>query len=226
MTRWATLATFADQAGFACNTPRTGTRRGRWTCSRRDRIAQDLHEHVIARLFGIGLALHGTQRLAKSPTLAARIAEHIEQLNEVIADVRTAVFDLHTDRRDSTARRCADHHRRGPDRRHRPAHHGHGRRPDRHPARDTRRTRPSGAPGGGQQRRPARRRHRGHRDRHRRSADLVLVEVTDNGVGIPGTVARSGLHNLSTRARVFGGTLTVDRPAGGGTHLAWTAPLP
>ena len=55
-------------------------------------------------------------------------------------------------------------------------------------------------------------------------ADLV-IEVTDNGTGIPGTVARSGLHNLTTRARVFAGTLTVDRPPCGGTRLIWTAPL-
>ena len=56
------------------------------------------------------------------------------------------------------------------------------------------------------------------------AADLV-IEVTDNGTGIPGTVARSGLHNLTTRARVFGGTLTVDRPSDGGTRLVWAAPL-
>ena len=47
----------------------------------RDRITRDLHEHVIGRLFGIGLTLHGTQQLAKSPAVAARIAEHIEHLN-------------------------------------------------------------------------------------------------------------------------------------------------
>ena len=55
-------------------------------------------------------------------------------------------------------------------------------------------------------------------------ADLV-IEVTDNGDGVPDTVARSGLHNLATRARVVGGTLTVDRPPGGGTRLVWAAPL-
>jgi len=36
----------------------------------RDRIARDLHEHVIGRLFGIGLTLHGTQQLAKSRAVA------------------------------------------------------------------------------------------------------------------------------------------------------------
>ena len=56
------------------------------------------------------------------------------------------------------------------------------------------------------------------------AADLV-IEVTDNGTGIPGTVARSGLHNLTTRARMSGGTLTVDRPHCGGTRLVWAAPL-
>ena len=50
--------------------------------------------------------------------------------------------------------------------------------------------------------------------------------MTDNGIGIPDTVARSGLHNLSTRARVAGGTLTLDRPSDGGTRIVWAAPLP
>ena len=63
----------------------------------RDRIARDLHEHVIGRLFGIGLALHGAHRLARSPAVAARIADHIDQIIEVIAEVRAAVFDLHPD---------------------------------------------------------------------------------------------------------------------------------
>ena len=63
------------------------------------------------------------------------------------------------------------------------------------------------------------------RFRRVRGVDLVLIEVTDNGRGIPGTVARSGLHNLTTRARVFGGTLAVDRPPCGGTRLVWAAPL-
>jgi hypothetical protein len=63
---------------------------------RPDRIARDLYEHVVGWLCGIGLALHGTQYLAKSPAVAARIANHIDQLNDVITEIRTAVFDLHT----------------------------------------------------------------------------------------------------------------------------------
>ena len=44
----------------------------------RDRIARDPYEHVIGWLCGIGLAVHGTQHLAKSPAVAARIANHID----------------------------------------------------------------------------------------------------------------------------------------------------
>ena len=53
----------------------------------------------------------------------------------------------------------------------------------------------------------------------------VVVEVTDNGSGVPDTVARSGLRNLDSRAAAAGGTCTIDRPAGGGTRLVWAAPL-
>jgi len=92
------LATFADQAGLALQrADNQVAQRELEVLADRDRIARDLHEHVIGRLFGIDLALHGTHRLARSPAVAARIADHIDQLNEVIAEVRAAVFDLHPD---------------------------------------------------------------------------------------------------------------------------------
>ena len=55
--------------------------------------------------------------------------------------------------------------------------------------------------------------------------DLVL-EVTDNGVGIPAGATRSGLRNLADRAAQVGGSFTVSPTDGGGTRLTWTAPLP
>ena len=92
------LATFADQAGLALQrADNQVAQRELQVLADRDRIARELHEHVIGRLFGIGLALHGTQRLARSPAVAARIADHIEHLNEVIAEVGAAVLDLQTD---------------------------------------------------------------------------------------------------------------------------------
>ena len=53
----------------------------------------------------------------------------------------------------------------------------------------------------------------------------LLIDVTDNGVGIPVTVASGGLHHLAARAAEAGANSTVDRPAGGGTRLVWAAPL-
>jgi signal transduction histidine kinase len=56
--------------------------------------------------------------------------------------------------------------------------------------------------------------------------DDLVIDVTDNGIGLPETVARSGLHNLGRRAAAAGGVLSVTRPPAGGTRLIWTAPLP
>ncbi|NCL75222.1 sensor histidine kinase, partial [Rhodococcus sp. YH1] len=56
--------------------------------------------------------------------------------------------------------------------------------------------------------------------------DYLTIDVTDNGVGIPATVARSGLHNLASRAEEVAGTFTATAVDTGGTRLLWSAPLP
>jgi signal transduction histidine kinase len=56
-------------------------------------------------------------------------------------------------------------------------------------------------------------------------ADRLVVEVADNGVGIPPRTERSGLDNIVRRARQCGGDATIgDRP-GGGTRVRWWVPL-
>ena len=221
------LATFADQAGLALQLAENHIAvRELEVLAHRDRIATELHEHVIGRLFGIGLALHGTQRLAKSPAVAARIAEHIEQLNEVVDEVRSAVFDLHSDpsenpRLGGTLATIVEDLTVDTTLHTSIAFSG---RIDLIPA-DL-----------AEQLQAVLREAVSNTVRHARAtalsvtvsadAGLVHIEVTDNGIGIPDTVARSGLHNLSTRARVAGGTLTLDRPFDGGTRIVWAAPLP
>lgn len=54
---------------------------------------------------------------------------------------------------------------------------------------------------------------------------LVALTVTDNGRGLPAGGRRSGLANIAERAGQLGGELTLDPPAGGGTRLVWRVPL-
>jgi signal transduction histidine kinase len=60
-------------------------------------------------LFAIGLAMQGTHRRATSPAVAGRLAEHIDQLHDVIQDIRTAIFDLHADPTDTPGLRTTLH---------------------------------------------------------------------------------------------------------------------
>jgi signal transduction histidine kinase len=60
----------------------------------RDRIARDLHDSIIQRLFAVGLSLQGTARLTDRPEVASRIGDAIDKLDETIRQLRTAIFDL------------------------------------------------------------------------------------------------------------------------------------
>ena len=53
----------------------------------------------------------------------------------------------------------------------------------------------------------------------------LQVRVEDNGVGMPEDGARSGLHNLASRAEQLGGSLRVDSGPGDGTRLLWQVPV-
>jgi signal transduction histidine kinase len=64
------------------------------------------------------------------------------------------------------------------------------------------------------------------------SATQVVLDVVDDGVGIGATERRSGLANLRERAERHNGSLILTSPApqdppttGKGTHLRWTIPL-
>jgi len=55
--------------------------------------------------------------------------------------------------------------------------------------------------------------------------DAVVIDVSDNGHGMPETTARSGLHNLNRRATESAGSCTITPGDHGGTRLVWSAPL-
>jgi signal transduction histidine kinase len=82
-------------AGIAIENARLhGLVRDRALTEDRDRIARDLHDSVIQRLFAIGLSLQGTARLVERPEAVMRIGEAIEKLDETIRQLRKAIFDI------------------------------------------------------------------------------------------------------------------------------------
>jgi two-component system, NarL family, sensor histidine kinase DevS len=91
------MTAFADQAALAWQLA-TSERRMREleVLTDRDRIARELHDHVIQRLFAIGLAMQATLPLARSPEVQRRLSEQVDDLQRVIQDIRTAIFGLHT----------------------------------------------------------------------------------------------------------------------------------
>ena len=62
----------------------------------RERIARDLHDVVIQRLFATGLHLQGVARLAARPEVIERISSVVDDLDTTIRDIRSAIFELRT----------------------------------------------------------------------------------------------------------------------------------
>ena len=81
----------------------------------RDRIARDLHDLVIQRVFGTGMRLNAMLPTAEEQT-AERLREVITELDSVISDIRTTIFGLQTDaagRRRPQSQRAPPGRRRG-----------------------------------------------------------------------------------------------------------------
>ena len=90
------MAAFADQAALAWQLASAQRQmRELDILTDRDRIARDLHDHVIQRLFAVGLALQGTIPRARAPEVQQRLTDCVDDLQEVIQEIRTAIFDLH-----------------------------------------------------------------------------------------------------------------------------------
>lgn len=90
------MAAFTDQTALAWQLATTQRRmRELDVLTDRDRIARDLHDHVIQRLFAVGVALQGTIPRARSAEVQQRLADSVDDLQAVIQEIRTAIFDLH-----------------------------------------------------------------------------------------------------------------------------------
>ena len=89
------LSSFADQASLALDRAQAiSDRQELMLVSDRDRIARDLHDLVIQRLFATGLQLQGARRIAVSAEVAERIDSAVADLDVTIRDIRSTIFQL------------------------------------------------------------------------------------------------------------------------------------
>ncbi len=193
----------------------------------RDRIARDLHDLAIQRLFATGMTLQSAGRFIEHKEASERVARAVEDLDETIKIIRSTIFGLRA--RDGAsgsglrARVVRVAGEAAPVLGHAPS------------------VRMEGLVDTDVPREVADHvvavlsealtnigRH-AHADR----ADVALVTdgrevrltVSDNGVGIPAEGRRSGLANMAERAQQLGGELTVTTPEGGGSTLMWRVPV-
>jgi signal transduction histidine kinase len=90
---------FAAQAGLALARARAvADRELLAVLGDRDRIARDLHDVVIQRLFATGLGLQTAARLAGRPEVRASVDNAVDVIDGVIRDIRGAIFELHNPR--------------------------------------------------------------------------------------------------------------------------------
>ncbi|GHE81509.1 histidine kinase [Amycolatopsis deserti] len=218
-------AAFADQAALALQLAEDQRSLNELkVVSDRDRIARDLHDHVIQRLFAHGLALQSTHMRSRNPEIQRRLADMIDDVQNIVAEIRTAIFDLHGGLHGTTQLRkrlneiiaevTGDTGLRT----------------------TVRMSGPIGVVGSelAEHAEAALREALSNAVRHARATTLTItvsvdddlvIDVVDNGTGIPGKVARSGLHNLAERATQAGGRCLVTALDGGGTRLTWSAPV-
>ena len=63
----------------------------------RDRLARDLHDTVIQRLFAIGLSLQSIASAPGTESRAERLQKIVSDIDETIRQVRTSIFELSQD---------------------------------------------------------------------------------------------------------------------------------
>jgi signal transduction histidine kinase len=90
------ITTFAAQAALALERARVQEERELlMVLADRERIARDLHDVVIQRLFATGLGLQGLTRMTQRDDVRDRLDQAIDELDATIRDIRTAIFGLH-----------------------------------------------------------------------------------------------------------------------------------
>ncbi|MDW8804547.1 GAF domain-containing protein [Streptomyces scabiei] len=192
----------------------------------RDRIARDLHDLAIQRLFATGMTLQSAGRFIEHPEASERVLRAVDDLDETIKIIRSTIFGLrtHDGAADSglRARVVRTVGEAAPVLGFAPSLRMEG-------LIDTdvsKETADHVIAVLSEALTNIARHARADRAEIALAADgqeLVLT-VRDNGVGIPPDGRRSGLRNMAERAGQLGGRMEWDCPEGGGTTLVWRAP--
>ena len=191
----------------------------------RERIARDLHDMVIQRLFAAGMNLQAVQAAAQPPMVADRIAATINELDDTIHELRAAIFQLgqHGEHRTLSAQITELVHERS-------RHLGFD--PTLRLVGDL-----DSLPGFLADQLVAttteglsnvvRHANATTAEVHiERIDNAVSLRISDNGVGLPDEPKRSGgLSNMMWRAAELGGTCTVSANRPAGTCLIWDVPV-
>jgi signal transduction histidine kinase len=194
----------------------------------RDRIARDLHDLVIQRLFAAGMELQGTTRMLGNHEAVSRVHGVVDDLDTTIREIRTAIYALQAPPREvspgirSRLLDVADDATpalgfapsvqvRGPVDSAISAEIGE------HLIAVLREALSNAA------------RHAGARSVEVRvevANGTVVLRVDDDGVGLPADGRRSGLANLAERAASLGGSFRAAARPTGGSELVFGVPLP
>ncbi len=221
------IRSFADQAGLTLDRAQgVRIRESMAVVSDRERVARDLHDTVIQRLFAAGLLVQGAlvspAAAGVDPTTVLRRVG--EDLDRTIADIRTTIFDLQASGGSSLRAQVL-----GLAREYArvlgfaPAVRSHG------PV-DTV-VRPALAGDVLAVMREALANVARHADASRAwvelmaGTDSLTIVVGDDGVGLPGERSEGGLANMVARAARLGGTCELSPAPDGGTLVRWSVPL-
>jgi signal transduction histidine kinase len=191
----------------------------------RDRIARDLHDLVIQRLFAAGLSVQSLTRFTREGLALERIGAITGELDEAIRSLRDTIYSLRTGNGDAELLS------------------GRLRRVTRSAAKAMAFTPGLNLEGPVDSVLPDTANHvvavvsEGLSNAVRHSgADSIEVSVsalkgrmtvlvTDNGRGFRGSAKRNGLNNMEERARILEGTCTITSAPDAGTSLEWSVPI-
>jgi signal transduction histidine kinase len=227
------VASFTAQAGVALELAARRADAERLSLFQdRDRIAHDLHDLVIQRLYATGMSLEGTMPMITRPEVAKRVTSAVDAMDETIKEIRATIFALQA--RDtgggldlrgdvvSLVEEMTEAFGFAPSLRLGAGLGGNV------------------SPEAAEQALAALREALSNAARHADASrvdvtvdvapdGMLTVQVTDDGTGVPDGGRRSGLRNLADRAEKLGGGLRLEpaRPgtARPGTRLEWRVPL-